>query len=88
MRDKDKTPASTLKMARKIALSSGIKFCYTGNVHDPEGQTTFCPNCNGALIKRDWHDVINYNLKDDACPNCKTKIPGRFDVSLTSVAKN
>ena len=83
MLDKDRTPVSTLKTARKIAIGSGIKFCYTGNVHDPEGQTTFCPTCHNALLKRDWHDVIKYNLKDDACPDCKTKIPGRFNLTYS-----
>ena len=85
MLDKDRTPVSTLKTARKIAIGSGIKFCYTGNVHDPEGQTTFCPACHNALLKRDWHDVIKYNLKGDACPDCKTKIPGRFSLTYSPV---
>lgn len=79
MTDKEKTPSSTLKKARQIALNTGIKFCYTGNVHDIEGQTTFCPNCNSILLKRDWHDVLKYNLKDDECPGCGTRIPGRFE---------
>ena len=78
MRDKDKTPASTLKAARETALKTGIKFCYTGNIHDIEGQTTFCPNCDDVLLKRDWHEVIKNNINEDICPNCKTKIPGRF----------
>ena len=43
MTDKPKTPAATLKRARQIALSAGIKYCYVGNVFDDEGQTTYCP---------------------------------------------
>jgi pyruvate formate lyase activating enzyme len=78
LRDKDKTPENTLKMARDIGIRSGIKFCYTGNIHDTEGQTTFCPKCNHNLIKRNWHDVTKYNLVYDGCPKCGTKIPGRF----------
>ncbi len=78
LRDKVKTTEYTLKMARDIGIRSGIKFCYTGNIHDTEGQTTFCPNCNHTLIKRNWHDVTKYNLVYDACPKCGTKIPGRF----------
>ena len=34
---------------------------YTGNIHDTEGGTTFCPSCKAALIVRDWHE-INKNL--------------------------
>lgn len=43
MVDHPPTPYSTLRKARQIALKAGIKYCYTGNVHDPEGQTTFVP---------------------------------------------
>ncbi len=79
LRDKNRTPESTLRMARNIASDSGIKFVYTGNIHDAEGQTTFCPNCRHPLIKRDWHDVIKNNLKQGTCPKCGAQIPGRFN---------
>lgn len=79
MRDKFPTPASTLSMARKIAISKGIKFCYVGNVHDIEGQTTFCPNCKKALIKRDWHSILSYNLNGNKCGFCGYEIPGVFE---------
>ena len=78
MRDKTRTPQSTLTNARNIALKSGVKFCYVGNVHDPESQITFCPNCNTPLIKRDWHDVFMNKIIDGKCYKCKTTIPGIF----------
>ncbi len=78
MTDKNRTPVSTLNNARNIALSSGIKFCYVGNVHNTKGQTTYCPNCNSVLIKRDWHSVNKYNLIDNRCPKCNSIIPGVF----------
>ncbi len=78
MMDKQPTPSATLKCARKIGLESGIKFVYIGNVHDTEGQTTFCPNCGAPLIKRDWHSVLMNNLGNGECGNCGTKIPGVF----------
>ena len=34
----------------------------TGNVHDSEGDTTFCPGCQAALIDRDWYDIRRYDL--------------------------
>ncbi len=76
--DKPRTPAATLSRARAIALSAGIQFCYTGNVIDDEGQTTYCPNCGRALIRRSWHDVVGYALQDNAC-SCGAVIPGVFD---------
>jgi len=75
--DKPRTPASTLKRAREIARSSGIKYCYVGNVHDAEGQTTRCPECKTALIRRSWHDIIENKLSDSRC-RCGQIIPGRF----------
>jgi pyruvate formate lyase activating enzyme len=35
--------ASTLTRARRIAIDAGLHYVYTGNVHDTEGGTTFCP---------------------------------------------
>jgi pyruvate formate lyase activating enzyme len=78
MMDKPRTPSATLKCARKIALDAGIKFVYIGNVHDTEGQTTYCPNCGSSLIKRDWHSVLKNNLINGECSKCGTKIPGVF----------
>lgn len=78
MLDKTRTPTSTLNMARNIALNSGIKYVYVGNIHNLEGQTTYCPNCKEPLIIRDWHSVIDIKLEDGKCWKCNTKIAGRF----------
>ncbi len=78
MRDKQITPALTLLRARDIAIQTGINFCYVGNIHHDEGQTTYCPNCSTKLIERDWHSVLSYNLKDGNCKKCETRIPGVF----------
>jgi pyruvate formate lyase activating enzyme len=80
MTDLPPTPASTLTRSRKIALDEGLNYVYTGNVHDREGGTTFCPACKSALIVRDWHRIESYRLRDDGtCPDCGTGIAGRFD---------
>ncbi len=79
MRDKNPTPHSTLKRARNIALEAGIKYCYVGNVHDNEGETTYCPVCGKALIKRDWHSVYDNKLVEGKCPACGTAVAGVFE---------
>ena len=81
--DRPRTPAATLTRAREIAQSAGVKFCYVGNVHDSEGQTTYCPACHRALIRRSWHEVLENNLDDDRC-RCGETIPGRFGAALKS----
>lgn len=79
MNDRRATPSSTLNKARNIALSEGIRYCYIGNVHSRQGQTTFCPACNAPLIERDWHSILSYNITDNGCcPKCSTRIAGRF----------
>ena len=79
MTDLPPTPAATLTRARRIAMDEGLNYVYTGNVHDREGGTTFCPSCRAALIVRDWHRIEAYRLTADGkCTSCGTSIPGRF----------
>jgi pyruvate formate lyase activating enzyme len=80
MRDVPPTPPATLTRARRIALGLGLRYVYTGNVHDPDGQTTACPGCGAAVIVRDWYLLEEYALGDDGrCRRCRTRVPGRFD---------
>jgi pyruvate formate lyase activating enzyme len=75
-----RTPAATLKRARRIAQAAGLKHVYTGNVHDVEGGTTCCAGCRSPLIVRDGYDIIDYGLTaDGACPKCGEKLAGRYD---------
>ncbi|BAL25072.1 AmmeMemoRadiSam system radical SAM enzyme [Azoarcus sp. KH32C] len=74
------TPAATLTRARRIALEHGLKYVYTGNVHDTDGGTTYCPGCGKAVIERDWYEILDYALDDDgACRACGTRLPGRYE---------
>ncbi|MDP2707489.1 MAG: AmmeMemoRadiSam system radical SAM enzyme, partial [Burkholderiales bacterium] len=80
MDDLAPTPASTLHRSRQIALKAGLHYVYTGNIHDTEGGTTFCPSCHAALIVRDWHEITTYELTPDGnCPYCETRIAGAFE---------
>ena len=73
------TPGSTLMRARRIAHEEGLQHVYTGNVHDTEGGTTFCPHCHAALVVRDWHRILRYEVTDDGrCPDCTKPVAGRF----------
>ncbi|MBW3601719.1 MAG: AmmeMemoRadiSam system radical SAM enzyme, partial [Actinobacteria bacterium] len=80
MLDTPPTPPATLRQARAIALRNGVRHAYVGNVHDAEGDTTWCPSCGAAMIERDWYDVGAYRLTDDGrCERCGERCPGRFD---------
>jgi pyruvate formate lyase activating enzyme len=79
MTDLPPTPPATLTRARNIGLSAGLQYVYTGNVHDAEGGTTFCPHCHSPLIVRDWHEIRHYDLTETgACTLCGTSVVGRF----------
>jgi pyruvate formate lyase activating enzyme len=80
MRDVPHTPSATLSRARRIALDHGLRYVYTGNVHDPGGQTTTCPGCDRPVVVRDWYVISDYRLTADGrCTHCGTQLPGRFD---------
>jgi pyruvate formate lyase activating enzyme len=80
MMDIPATPVSTLIRAREIAMREGLQYVYTGNVHNIEGDTTFCPVCQVALIVRDWYQINQYKLtKDGHCSKCDALIAGRFE---------
>ncbi|HEY7841613.1 MAG TPA: AmmeMemoRadiSam system radical SAM enzyme [Gammaproteobacteria bacterium] len=80
MLDKDRTPPATLTRAREIALANGLRYVYTGNVHDPEGGTTTCAGCGERLIVRDWYVLREWRLGPAGeCPGCGAACPGVFE---------
>jgi pyruvate formate lyase activating enzyme len=80
MLDVPATPAATLSRARKIARDSGLRYVYTGNVHDVEGGSTYCHNCGTRVIERDWYVLSDWQLDDHgACRKCGTLCAGRFE---------
>ena len=81
MTDKPATPPATVKRARSIALDAGLHYVYTGNIHDAEGGSTWCPGCHAQLVRRDWHEVSDYRINAaQRCDACGTHIAGRFGV--------
>ena len=80
MLDKPATPASTLGLARRIARDAGLRYVFTGNTHDEEGQSTYCHSCEARLIGRDWYDLTLWNLTGDGrCDACGTPCAGVFE---------
>jgi pyruvate formate lyase activating enzyme len=80
MMDRPATPPSTLKRAREIAMRNGIRYAYTGNVHDEEGGSTYCHKCKKRLIARDWYVLGDWNLAADGrCKYCGAPCNGIFE---------
>jgi len=74
------TPPATLRMARRIGTETGLRYVYTGNIHDPEGQSTYCHGCKALLIGRDWYELTAWNLiTEGRCQRCGTPCAGVFE---------
>lgn len=69
------TPAQ-IALARRVLLEQGLRFVYSGNVHDPAGESTRCPDCGALLLERSGFTVLADHLQDGNCPSCGRPIPG------------
>ena len=73
------TPPATLGRARRIAMDAGLRYVYTGNVHDKAGDTTLCPACGQPVIERDWYRILGYALDAAGhCRHCGATLAGHF----------
>ena len=80
MLDKPPTPSATLRTARRIAREAGLRYVFTGNAHDPAGQSTYCHGCGALLIGRDWYELSDWNLTAEGCCSaCNTRCAGIFE---------
>jgi pyruvate formate lyase activating enzyme len=80
MTDKPATPGHTLARARRIAMKNGVRYAYTGNVHDRDGGSTYCHGCGALLIGRDWYDLTAWQLDEaGSCRGCGTPCAGLFE---------
>lgn len=73
------TPPQTLTRARELAINNGLRYAYTGNVHDQSGNSTYCHSCGEQLIGRNWYEMTRYHLDENGCcQTCGTKCAGHF----------
>ncbi len=80
MKNLPPTPPATLQRARRRAIDAGLRYVYTGNVHDDEGGNTLCHNCGTLLVGRDWYRLTHWALDDQGqCSKCGEPCAGRFD---------
>jgi pyruvate formate lyase activating enzyme len=70
------TPVESLEKARQIALNSGLKYVYIGNVVGHDAENTFCPKCKALLIERRGYFVSKNEIIDGKCKFCGEIIYG------------
>ena len=76
LKDLPYTPLDILEKGREIAIKSGIKYAYIGNVPGSPAENTFCPGCKKVVLERKGFTILNNYIKDSACKFCGTKIAG------------
>ncbi|MDH4067099.1 MAG: AmmeMemoRadiSam system radical SAM enzyme [Acidobacteriota bacterium] len=80
MMNRPPTPPMTLTRARDIARANGLRYVYTGNVHDESGGSTYCHRCGARVIGRDWYVMTAWSLDERGrCKACATPVAGRFE---------
>jgi len=70
------TPIATLTEFRNIAMKSGIRYVYIGNVVNHEGNHTYCHNCHKKIVERRGYYIGSYHIKNNKCVFCGETIPG------------
>ena len=65
--DRPHTPLATLRRAREIGLSAGLRYVYEGNVPGDGGENTWCNQCGapqsapeltGVNPPADWKSIL------------------------------
>ena len=70
------TPVETLNKARQIALDRGLKYVYIGNLGGNPAENTYCPRCNGIVVKRVGYTILSNDLTGGKCKFCGESIAG------------
>ena len=76
MLDRPETPVDTLRRAREIGLSTGLRYVYEGNIPGQGHENTICPACRTVVIERYGFEVRANRIRDGRCPACETHIDG------------
>ncbi|MBW2391185.1 MAG: AmmeMemoRadiSam system radical SAM enzyme [Deltaproteobacteria bacterium] len=79
LRDRPQTSGEILTRACEIARNRGMRYVYTGNVHDESGGSTYCAQCGEQVIGRDWYVLTKWNLAAGHCGSCGAACPGVFE---------
>jgi pyruvate formate lyase activating enzyme len=72
--DLEPTPLDTLRKARTIGHDAGLDFAYLGNIQEPGGEDTVCPQCGAVAVRRTGYTITARHTRDGACARCGTAL--------------
>ncbi len=68
---KEPTAVEVLQKLYNVAIKSGLKHVYLGNMPDTSHEHTYCPNCSKLLIKRKVFGVVEIFIDSEGkCKHC------------------
>ncbi|MBU0516339.1 MAG: AmmeMemoRadiSam system radical SAM enzyme [Proteobacteria bacterium] len=70
------TSVDFLIEVRRMGLSKGLHYVYSGNIHGDESEDTNCHHCGHRLIRRRGYTVSHNVITEDKCPHCGTAVAG------------
>ena len=73
------TDKSVLILAKEIALTSGMKYVYIGNLPGLHEENTYCPSCKQLLVERVGFVVSKNLIHKGKCSFCNEVIDGIWD---------
>jgi pyruvate formate lyase activating enzyme len=76
MRDREPTPAGSLRQAYELGRTTGLHYVYVGNLPGAGLEDTYCPACGEKVVGRWGFQVTEYRIQDGACSCCGASIDG------------
>jgi len=64
------TPMETLRAARTIGREAGLHYVYLGNIREPGGEDTVCPNCGKVVVRRVGYTIEEKHTSEGTCAFC------------------
>jgi pyruvate formate lyase activating enzyme len=74
--DAPRTPAATLRRARKLGQEAGLRYVYQGNIPGEGGESSYCHGCGELLIERHGFSTLANRLQNGCCYVCGTTFSG------------
>jgi pyruvate formate lyase activating enzyme len=91
LQESPNTPAKTLLRAAEIGREAGLHYVYAGNLPGrvEEYETTFCPQCNTALVERIGYAIRAMRITPRGdCPQCGIAVAGVWSRSSSSAMQD
>jgi pyruvate formate lyase activating enzyme len=76
LRDHPRTPHSTIDRAVAIGERAGLRYVYSGNVWDSDGESTRCAECHALCLERHGFTVGRIGMAGGKCRRCGAPIAG------------